>query len=107
MYTQLTQNHDEKLSTVLAFDVEYSSVTGKQYRDTLIVDLSEYKGTHQVGKPHLYAIAQSLEKIQKDIDRLIGGSKRVKTDVYTDEDRTRERVQRDEWIAEQRGKTDA
>jgi hypothetical protein len=106
MYTQLTQNHDEKLSTVLAFDVEYSSVTGKQYKDTLIVDMSEYQGTHQLGKPHLYAIAQSLEKLQKDVGRLVGGSKRVQADVYTDEDRTRERAERDEWIAEQRRKAD-
>jgi len=106
MYTQLTQNHDAKLSTTLAFDVEYQSVTGKKYVDTLMVDMSEYKGTHQLGKPHLYAIAQSLEKLQKDVDRLVGG-KRVQADVFTEEDRARERLEHDEWIAEQRRKADA
>ncbi len=107
MYTQLTENHDAKLSTVLAFDIEYSSVTGKTYRDTLIVDMSEYKGSHQLGKPHLYAIAQSVEKLQKDVERLVGGSSRLHADVHTEEDRKRERAERDEWIAEQRRKTGA
>ncbi len=95
MYTQLTENHEAKLSTVLAFDVEYKSVTGKTYRDSLIVDMSEYKGTHQLGKPHLYAIAQSLEKLQKDVDRLVGGSKRLQADVFTGEDRVSERAERE------------
>lgn len=104
MYTELTKNHEEKLSTVLAFDVEYKSVTGKSYRDTLIVDMSEYKGTDRLGKPHLYAIAQSLEKLQKDFDRLVGGSKRLKTDVYSEEDRLVERKEREAWLEEQRRK---
>lgn len=107
MYTQLTESHDAKLSTVLAFDVEYKSVTGKTYRDTLVVDMSEYKGTHQLGKPHLYAIAQSLEKIQKDFDRLASGGKRLKADLYTEEDRARERAEHDEWLAEQRSNAGA
>lgn len=107
MYTQLHENHDAKLSTVLAFDVEYESVTGKKYRDTLMVDLSEYKGTHQLGKPHLYSLAQSLEKLQKDFERLAGGGKRLKADVYTAEDRARERAEHEERIAEQRRTTGA
>lgn len=102
MYTQLHENHDAKLSTVLAFDVEYESLTGKKYKDTLVVDLSEYKGTHQLGKPHLYAIAQSLEKLHKDFERLAGGSRRLKADVYSEEDRARERAEHEEWVAEQR-----
>jgi len=101
MYTQLNENHDAKLSTVLAFDVECTSVTGKKYKDTLVVDMSEYKGTHQLGKPHMYAIAQSLEKLQKDVYRLIGGSKRLKADVYSAEDRARERAEFDERVSEQ------
>lgn len=102
MYTQLNQSQDEKLSTVLAFDVEYKSVTGKVYEDTLVVDMSEYKGSHQIGKPHLYAIALSLEKLQKSVDDLVGSNKRLQTDVFSGEDRAHERKEREERIAEQR-----
>lgn len=102
MYTQLNQSHDEKLSTVLAFEVEYKSVTGKKYKDTLLVDMSEYKGTHRLGKPHLYSIAMSLEKLQKSVDHLVGSNKRLQADVFSAEDRDRERREREEWIAETR-----
>jgi hypothetical protein len=106
MYTQLTQNLDAKLSTVLAFDIEYRSVTGKKYEDTLIVDMSEYKGTHQLGKPYLYSIAQSLEKLQKDVDRLVSGT-RIQADVFTEDDRAREGAELDSWMAEHRPEADA
>jgi hypothetical protein len=106
-YVSLMKDHDAKLSTVLTFDVEYKSVTGKTYKDTLVVDMSEYKGTHQLGKPHLYVIAQSLEKIQQDIERLVGGSKRLQADVYSEKDRARERAEHEEWLVEQRRNADA
>jgi hypothetical protein len=47
-----------------------------------------------MGKPHLYVIAQHLEKIQKDFHHLSTGFKRIKTDVYSSEDREQERK---EW----------
>lgn len=64
-YTQLTEDHDGKITAVLGFTVDYKSVTGKKYAETLVVYMSEQKGSYQLGKPHIYAIAQSLEKIQK------------------------------------------
>ncbi|WP_372660958.1 hypothetical protein [Hydrogenophaga sp.] len=104
MFTELIKNHDDKITTVLAFDVEYKSVMGKTHRDTLVVDMSEYKGTERLGKPHLYAIALSLEKLQKDVNRLVGDSNRLKTDVYSSKDRSEERKEREEWREEQRRK---
>lgn len=89
-YTQLTEDHDGKMASMLAIDVTYSSATGKSYSDSLVVDMSELKGGYQLGKPHAYAIAQSLEKMQKDIHDLTTGSHRIKADIFTTEDRTEE-----------------
>ena len=91
-YTQMTENFEAKISSVIAFDLEYKSATGLDYKDTLIIDMSEYKGSYQLGKPHLYSIALSLEKIQKDIDHLVSGFKKIRTDVYTNEDRESEQA---------------
>lgn len=102
MYTQLSQDFEAKLATVLAFDIEYKSATGKAHQDTLIVDMSEYKGSHQLGKPHLYSMAQSLEKIEKELSKLAGGSKRIQTDIFDSDDRAQERAALDEWRNEQR-----
>jgi hypothetical protein len=90
----MTQDHDGKIASVLAFDVEYQSATGKHYRDAISIDMSEYKDSYQLGKPHLYAIAQSLDNIEKDIGHLTTGFRRLKTDVYTSADRESEEVRR-------------
>lgn len=102
MYTQLSQGYEAKLATVLAFDIEYKSATGKGHKDTLVVDMSEYKGTHQLGKPHLYSMAKSLEKIEKEISKLTGGSRRLQTDTFDSDDRAQERAELEAWRDEQR-----
>lgn len=93
-YTQLTQNHQGKIASVIAFDVEYESTTGKKYTETLLIDMSEHKGAYQLGKPHMYSIAQSLEKLQKDVGDIVSGFKRIRTDVFTAEDREAEAEER-------------
>ena len=103
-YTQLTENYEGKMNSVLALDVTYRSSTGKKYKESLVVDMSELKGGYQLGKPHIYAIAQNLEKIQTDIHHLVTGFRRIKTDVYTSGDRAREaaeaEAQRERWRRE-------
>lgn len=110
-YTQLTEDHDGKMSSVLALEVTYLSATGKQYSDVLVVDMSELKGGYQLGKPHAYAIAQSLEKIQKDIHQLSTGFHRIKANVYTSEDRAEERAEaqarREQWQSESKAQQGA
>lgn len=110
-YTQLTEDHDGKMASVLAIDVTYSSATGKSYSDSLVVDMSELKGGYQLGKPHAYAIAQSLEKIQKDIHHLTTGFHRIKANIYTSEDRAEESVEaqarREQWQRERQAQQSA
>lgn len=89
-YTKLNEDHDEKMASVLGIDVIYFSATGKVYSDTLVVDMSELKGSYQLGKPHAYAIAQSLEKLQQDIHHISTGFYRISANVYTSRDRARE-----------------
>lgn len=97
-YTQLNEDYDEKISSVLGFDVIYSSATGKIYSDTLVVDMSELKGGYQFGKPHAYAIAQSLQKLQQDIHNISIGSNRVNANIYTSKDRAKELAERQERL---------
>lgn len=92
--SQMTEKYDQKIESVLVFDVLYRGATGKQYREKFRLDFSEFKGRSQIGKPHLYAIAQHLEKIQKDFHNIATGFKRIKADVYDSEDREQERK---EW----------
>lgn len=93
-YTQMTADYEGKIAAVIAFDVTYESSTGIKYHRALVVDMSEHKGAYQLGKPHLYAIAQSLERLQKDIGQVVSGFKRIRSDVFTAQDREAEDEER-------------
>ncbi|MDZ7818228.1 MAG: hypothetical protein U5K55_06265 [Aliarcobacter sp.] len=84
------EDYDEKIASMLSIKLKYQSVTGKNYNDEIIIDMSEIKGTYQLGTPNLYSIAKSLEKIQKDISSTIDGFKKIKINVYSSDDREKE-----------------
>ena len=90
-YSAYTAPTEDELASVLSFKIDYKSATGKKYSDEIKLYMSELIGDYQLGTPDLYAIAQSLEKIQKDFDHIVSGSKRVKTDIYSSEDRKAEK----------------
>ncbi|HEY8272027.1 MAG TPA: hypothetical protein VIG33_14140 [Pseudobdellovibrionaceae bacterium] len=90
-YTEITENYSEKIKARLMIEVTYNSSAGKSYKDKIPVYFEEFEGYGTLGTPHLYAIAQSLEKIEKNLDHLATGFKRLKTDTYSEKDRRRER----------------
>lgn len=98
--SQMTERFEDKIQSVLVANVVYRGALGKRYEEQFRLDFSEFKGRSQLGKPHLYAIAQSLEKIQHGIGQLATGSKRLKTDVYDREDREKEKKEWEEHRAD-------
>lgn len=101
-YTQISQNYEQKIASVLMFEVQYESVTGKKYKEKITIDMSEIKGGYQLGTPNMQSIAKSLEKIQNDISSLATGFKKMKVDIYTNEDRVMERTKNEFRMQEQR-----
>jgi hypothetical protein len=97
-YTNIINEFDAKVASVLIYNIEYKSITGKKYSDQITIDVSELKGTNQLGKPNLYAIAQSIEEIQKEFSHVVSGFKKIHTDVYTSDDRDREEAQKRAYI---------
>ncbi len=100
--TQVTDDFEGKSDSKLSFKLRYKSGTGKQYNEEVIIDMSEIMGTSQLGKPNLYSIANSLEKMQKDIGHIVSGSKRVQTDIHSSEDREREIEAMKKWCEGQK-----
>lgn len=105
-YTEMNKNHEGKITSVIAFDVEYQGSIGKKYKETLTIDMSEHKGSYQLGKPHLYSIALSLEKLQKDFHYITTGFRRVSADVFDSEDRKAEQQELQERIEKERARSD-
>ncbi|EPR2332460.1 hypothetical protein ACU034_003509 [Escherichia coli] len=97
-YTEMFNGYEGKIESVLSIDITYESATGVKYREQSTIDMSELKGEYQLGTPNLYSIAKSLEKIQKDISHITSGHKKIGAQIYTAEDRQREREERDAFI---------
>jgi hypothetical protein len=95
-YSQMTEGHDGKIESVLAIEISYESATGVQYREQATIDMSELKGEYQLGKPNLYSIANSLEKIQADISGIASGHKKIGAEIYTASDR---KIEAEGWLA--------
>ena len=90
-FTQMHENFAEKVKARLTVEVTYSSATGKSYTNTIALHFEEFEGYGTIGTPHLYSIAKSLEKIERNVDHLATGFRRMKVDTYASQDRDRER----------------
>jgi hypothetical protein len=99
-YTQTNVDFEAKAGSVICFKIAYESVTGKKYTDEVVVDMAEIRGRYQLGKPNLYSIAQSMEKIQGDLHHVVTGFKRIKVDNYDTKDREEEARDKKEWMRE-------
>lgn len=93
-FTQMTKNFEGKIKARLIVEASYNSATGKSYKDTIPVYFEEFEGYGTIGTPHLYAIAKAMEKIERNLDHLTTGFRRLRVDTYSEMDRSKEA---EEW----------
>lgn len=65
--SEFLKDTEKKLNAVFTVEIKYTNSTKKQYCDSYTIDISEFKGTIEVGTPPAQSVAKSLESIQKDI----------------------------------------
>jgi hypothetical protein len=90
-YTQTSVDPEGKCGTILSFRTTFENSEGKKYKDEVIMDMAEIRDHYRLGRPNLYSIAKSLEKIQGSLDSIAEGRKRIQADTYDSEDRQKER----------------
>lgn len=95
-FIDLHQKFGEKaLECVTEVDITFEDIEGSKYSSKSFFNFTEYKGVSELGGGDpLQKISSHLEKIQKDVGHFASGFKKIKTDVYTSEDR---QAERDEW----------
>lgn len=93
-YTSFPENYSEKIKAILEVIMRYTNSSGQRFISSHKIDMSEFEGRGGLGRPHLYAIAQSLEKIERDVSSLVSGFRKMRVEVFSHEDRERERI---EW----------
>jgi hypothetical protein len=82
--------NENLFNIVLNIEIKYRSVTRKKYNENVTIDFRELEGTYQLGKPNLFSIAQSLEKIEKTLHNITSGFMKMKVDVFNSEDREKQ-----------------
>ena len=90
-FTNASTKFKAKMESRILIKTSYKNATGKNYSNEYTINLSEFKGITKIGKSQLYKIAQNIEEIKKDIKHFTSGFKRLKTDIYTSEDRLKEK----------------
>lgn len=78
-WTDTSQDIESKSNCVLSFKLKYKSVTGKKYSEEIIIDMSELIGQEDLGTPPMHSIAQSLDKMEKDIKSVCSTLKKIMT----------------------------
>jgi hypothetical protein len=102
-WTQMTEDFEDKLATQIRVRSTCRGATGLVYERQHLLDLSELKGISRIGEPPFLKMAKSLDAIQKDLRHIATGFNRPKVDVFTHEDRERERQELEERMAQLRG----
>jgi len=108
-WTQMTEDFEDKVATQIRVRSTCRGVTGAIYDRQHAIDLSELKGISRIGEPPLLKMAKSLEALQNDLHRVATGFSRPKVDVFTQEDRERERQEWEErkaQLREQQGQSE-
>jgi hypothetical protein len=103
-FTNATDKFEEKMASRLSIKASYKSATGEQYLSEYLIDLSELRGMERIGEPPLYKIAKNVEKIAENIKGVASGNRRVKTDIYTSEDREKAEAERRAYYEEHKQK---
>ncbi len=93
-FTSMLERSEEKLATVILIHSTYRDANNHRYQDTHRLDFSYLKELGQLGDPPLHAMAQSLKELNKNIDSLVTGWKKLNVIVTTPEEEQRALAER-------------
>jgi hypothetical protein len=88
-------------------DVYFQDIEGTEYHSVSTIYLSEYRGITELGGGDpVQKISSALEKIEKHIGHLTTGFGKLKTDIYTSDDRRLEKEQGEATIPARKSRSD-
>lgn len=93
-------NHKEINLERQTWAVDYADKKGQRITNRYEIDLSFFRGISSIGTPPDEETASALKKIAEDLQRLVSGFKRLRVDVYSNEDRAEQRRKDEAWREE-------
>jgi len=84
--------------------IAFEDVEGNSYENELIVDFAEYKGISELGGGDpIHKISSDIKRLREELEKWTrSSSKRLHVNTYSEQDREKDRVEREEQLAEHR-----
>lgn len=70
--------------------IRFEDTEGNEYVNAFVIDFSQYQGFSEIGGNPLSKLADEVEKIRKEMAKMVSGNSRLGVDVYSSEDRAAE-----------------
>ena len=103
--TSTYDNYEEKIRSVIQFEITYKSVGGIRNREDITLHFPSLEGITRLGSPPILEISKKIGEMQKDFNDLVSGRKKVKNISYTIQDIENEREEQIRRIEDQIKKT--
>lgn len=81
--TSMFENYDKKRNSKFQIEVTYEDSSKNSYRDRYLIDFSPFANISRMGMPPLNKIAENIEYIRKNIDKLVTGFQKLRVITYT------------------------
>jgi hypothetical protein len=101
--TSMAIEFEAKIATRIRVTVNYSTASGERARDEYVLDLSVFKGRHQLGEPDLHSVAKSLKSLAKDVDHLASGFNKLQVITQDKAEYRQEQKEMLDALREERG----
>jgi hypothetical protein len=93
-------NNKELPEKVIELKVSYSNSLSEIFTRTFTLNFSQYASLIQLGTPPLQRVADKIELIEKNLDNITSGFKKLKIDIYDAKDRKDEKRKLDKEFEE-------
>lgn len=93
--------HYEKIiDKNIKIQISYRNAEKKDISEIISLNMSRYKGIHELGEDPLNQLAKAIEAIKEDIGHIASGFKHIGVDTYSSQDRAKIKEKYDHWRAE-------
>lgn len=93
-FNELTRNYEntDLFQTTFVVNISYEDIEGEIFSSVAKLDFSEFLGISEIGKEPLMAMASSIKKIEREIQKITKGIsfKRFEVNSYNSDDRKEE-----------------
>lgn len=101
----MAEEFNKKKNLEIKLNVEFENQNNVTFRENYVLDFSQFVGLLVFGRPYLFSIKESNEKIKTDIHKIVNAQPRMKVDIFSKDDRESEKRKMEDFIKHEQSKS--